>query len=59
MNWINPYEPKNVAEKLRAYENSGISQAEIARRIGCTRAAVCRAVKRTGINIKRKVRADG
>jgi len=42
---------KGVRQKLPEYIGTGISQAEAARRIGCTRFAVCRALKRMGVTM--------
>ena len=48
MNWLNPYAHKNVAERLIPLIGTGMKQYEAAAVLGCSTAAVSKALKRMG-----------
>lgn len=51
MSW-REWKSKNVRERLKPYIGSGLRQAEVARRLGVSRVAVHRALKRMGASLK-------
>ncbi len=46
-NWTNPHAGKNVKERMGPLFASGMTQAQVARALNVSGAAVCRAVQRS------------